>query len=594
MSKKSIFLLYVAWVACTSCNSTKEGGTDSTDFGTEGPGVDTSLNDPGTVTVNESSSNIAQLTQSHEMPLPIAPTQRWTVRTNGLCGGHSCRNGPRHMYSAAFNDTLLVSWMAVSEVDPTKQYGNVATFRVDDQGHFTLLRNVSFEKSCQATYGISTNSDGSIIAVLCQAKLEAGLFPGAINLLDTRRTPNCTEDWEGRCYPIGHFSGIDSPLYIFEYTGGAVTGKPDRMVLINHSIGGWKMGHHELMLNQAQDTYFVHLKVTAGPSEDNRHEGLVHFAVRRTGNFEYVAVTDGWSCGGGHVLANRMAYNSHHDTWSMLCTLDLCRYPNQYENGRCDGISWYTVPGVTKTPAVTFTGDNLLDLEHISDWEHSGGSGTLLSLGVDGWLALAAGPGYAAATPKPSTIGLLHLPLSVPELEPSRIATKVPVYENGSLTGQQDAIRYQWDWLYLPEPDESLGLEKRAGMANMAYFDTKGEDSERLLIGWSPTMEFQGIAKEYVVSEMDRNGKLRGEALRLPKSGWGEDNLWTTMPNSGCVVFPFAWVGDSPGSDYPIEGDDATKFPTTIYMTSLCPRGDQPPLADTPLPQTDEERWPTP
>ncbi|MCU0664832.1 MAG: hypothetical protein MUC50_21225 [Myxococcota bacterium] len=128
--------------------------------------------------------------------------------------------------------------------------------------------------------------------------MDADLFPGAINLLDTRRTPDCTEDWEGRCYPIGHFSGIDSPLYIFEYTGGAVTGTPNRMALINHAIGGWNMGHHELMLNQAEDTYFVHLKVTAGPSEDNRHEGLVHFAIRRTGNFEYVNVTDGWSCGG--------------------------------------------------------------------------------------------------------------------------------------------------------------------------------------------------------------------------------------------------------------------------------------------------------
>ncbi|MCU0664833.1 MAG: hypothetical protein MUC50_21230 [Myxococcota bacterium] len=294
------------------------------------------------------------------------------------------------------------------------------------------------------------------------------------------------------------------------------------------------------------------------------------------------------------MIANRGAYNRHHDTWSELCTLDACPHSNQYENGKCDSITWYTVPGVTATPAVKYVGDTLLELEHISDWAQSGGSGALLSLGTDGWLALAAGPGYAAATRKPDTIGLLQLPLSVPELEPRMIATQLPVYENGAVTDQQDATRYQWNWLYLPEPDASLALEKRAGMANMAYFDTKGEDSERLLVGWSPTMAFQGIAKEYVVSEMDRDGNLRGQAFRLTKAGWGEDNLWTTMPNSGCVVFPFAWVGDSPGSDYPIEGDDAKNFPTAMHITSLCPRGNQPPLANTPAPQTDAERWPAP
>jgi hypothetical protein len=145
----------------------EDGGADSDGSGGGDPGVDTQLNDPGTVTTTESSDTIVQLTQRHEMPHPIAPTLRWTVRTNGLCGGHACWNGPRQMYSAAFNDTLLVSWMAVNEADPTKQYGNIATFRVDDQEHFILLSNVSFENSCVATYGISTNADGSIIAVLC-------------------------------------------------------------------------------------------------------------------------------------------------------------------------------------------------------------------------------------------------------------------------------------------------------------------------------------------------------------------------------------------------------------------------------------------
>lgn len=587
--------LLLTTLACCSVEDAGDDGTNSAGAVPEGDtiGEQTSIDDSGMVTVTESSENILQHTQRFEFPAPIAPTQRWTQRINGLCG-QKCRNGPRHMYSTAFGDRLLVSWMAVNEQDPWLQYGNVATFRVDEQGTFTLLSNVSFEGRCEATYGISANADGSIIAVLCRGAVGAPLLPNAQDLLDTRREDNCTEDWQGRCYPIGNYSELDSPLYIFEYSAGEVTATPERMVLVNHAVGGWRYGHHELMLNEAQDTYFVHLKVTAGPSADNRHEGLTHFAIRRQPDFDYVRVTDGWGCGSGHVLANRMAYNRHHDMWSELCTLDACPHANQFENGRCNSISWYTVPGVTQPQDVTYEGAYLLELDHgENSWQMSGGGAALLSLGQDGWLALAAGPGYAAVETKPDTIGLMRLPTGIADLASLAVTTDVPLHEGGELQGQQSIERYQWNWLQLPEPDPALEREKRAGLAAMAYFAPDGEDSERLLVGWSPTIEFQGLAREYVVSELDRDGQLRGQPLRLTAAGWGEDNRWQTMPNSGCVVFPFAWVGEAPGNDYPFEADgrEATEYPTSMHLTSLCPGGaTQPPLTST-MPLPDSERW---
>ncbi|MEN9577714.1 MAG: hypothetical protein RJA70_723 [Pseudomonadota bacterium] len=604
--------LSVVTVAALACSACQDGGSDENQQdqagragesatsnaskgagGSNGPGGSSSNSTNGSAFT--SAENIRQNTQAFDVGAPIAPTQRFTVRTNGLCG-QSCRNGPRHIYTATYGDKLLVSWMAVDPKDPFRQYGNVATFTVSPTGEFALVKNVSFEGMCKATYGISTNSDGSVIGVLCRGEEgDTSLLPGAVDVLSTKRTPDCTNAWESACYPIGHYYAADSPMYLLEYSGAIDTNKPKSTVLINHSVGGWNFGHNELKLNAAGDTYFVHLKVTAGPSPTDRHEGMTYFALRRAPSFEYVPMSTGWSCGAGHVLANRMAYSPSRDTWSEACQLDLCPNPNQYKEGACQSISFTTVPGVTETEIPKYDLEYLLQLDlRGTPWTESGGISTLLSLGADGWLALAAGPGYVSAATKPDTIGLLQIPATMAELRDQAVDDVVPVFDREVQQGEQKVSRYPWNWLYLPEPDPALGRERRVGMAAMAYFDTQGEDSQRLLVGWSPTIMFQGIASEYVVSEIDREGRLRGQALRLKDAGWGEDNLWATMPESGCVVFPFAWVGDAPGGDYPIEAEErpVSDYPTKMQLTSLCPGSStQPPLAPVPPAIPDRERW---
>jgi hypothetical protein len=510
------------------------------------------------------------------------------------------------MYSTSFGDTLLVSWASIMEEDVTiggvhraastwQHQGNVTTFRVSAEGEFTKVGDVSLPQ-CESVMGMTASPDGRVIAALCRGwpmpdppSDGLHLLPAAIDLLATRRNPPTgpcpNPDWEGSCYPMGMYSDIDSPLYILEYLGGEVTETPDRVVKVLHAIGGWNYGHHEISLNAAGDTYFLHLKNTLGPSRTNRHEGLKHFAIRRTPDFAYDQVTDGNACGPGHVEANRMAYNQATDSWSQLCTLDLCAQRNQYENRACRSVTWYTVPGVTKEPQAPHEGTELLSMDtgYARQWELSGGGAAILSLGRDGWLALALGPGRPEANPKPETMGFLRLPHTVPELKERGIEVEVPLYGVEEATGV--VVRYPWDWLALPEPDPARIEHKRAGFANMAYFSPQGEDSERLLAGWSPSTQRQGITSEFVVSEIDREGRLRGEALTLESAGWGEDNLWVTMPNSGCVVFPFAWIGDAPGGNYPHEPSDIAKYPTTMRLTSLCPgTAEQPPLVEGPPP----------
>ena len=91
-------------------------------------------------------------------------------------------------------------------------------------------------------------------------------------------------------------------------------------------------------------------------------------------------------------------------------------------------------------------------------------------------------------------------------------------------------------------------------------------------------MATQGIADEYMVSELTVDGELAGEPLRLVATGWGEDNSWEYMRGTGCVVFAFAWMGDGgPGANFPIEGSARTT--KTMRLTSVCPTSNKVPWA---------------
>jgi hypothetical protein len=217
-----------------------------------------------------------------------------------------------------------------------------------------------------------------------------------------------------------------------------------------------------------------------------------------------------------------------------------------------------------------------------TNWNLPGGSAAILSLGDDGWLALAPAPDpespYEERLKEARALGVINLPVDGADLIAQRRTEMVPIYEtqdDPTPTGEAEVHFHEFRWLDLPNASD--GTRPRFGFANMAYFAPDGEDSERLLLGWSPATQTQGITTEYMVAEMDRLGRIRGEPMTLEGAGWGEDNRWTTMANSGCVVFPFAWSGeDGPGNDYPIEGNDPTVYPTVMHLTSVCPEGGQP------------------
>ena len=348
---------------------------------------------------------------------------------------------------------------------------------------------------------------------------------------------------------MGMYSEIDSPMYIFEYLGGEVTGTPDSIVKVIHAIGGWNMGHHEISLNAAEDAYFLHLKNTLGPSRTNRHEGLKHFGIRRTPDFAYVNVTDGNACGPGHVLANRMVYNEAADAWSQLCTLDLCAPRHQYENGACRSVSWYTVPGVTKEPQAPHEGTELLSMDTGFDkqWKYSGGGAAILSLGLDGWLALALGPGTPETEPKPETIGFLPLPLTVPELKEQGTEVRVPLY--GADEDFGTVTRYALG-LARSCPIRPLNEPRTSAPASPTWPTSApmGKTANVCSRVWSPSTETAGHHQRIRRLRGGSPGPLARRGHHAQSGRLGRGQPLGDHAQLGLRRVSFAWTGSAPGA----------------------------------------------
>lgn len=543
---------------------------------------------------------LRQKTQAFTVSDYIASTPRATIRQNGYCT--NCYNGPENMYTASFRNKVLVTYQSIHPQDKWRTEGHVTQFAVRRSGSFRRLADFKYPL-CWKMGGVATSADGSVIGVLCRGLKDShpaskGDPKGSINFIEKyRRSPDSQcSSWRGKCFPMGWYSDIDSPLYLLEFRGG-LKQNPDNIVLINHASGGWNYGHLSIELNKAKTLYFIDIKITLGPSRTNRHEGNIHFGIRRS-DWTKVDLTDGFACGGGHTISNRLAYNNALDSFSRYCMIDT-----HHE------VRWGTTPTPRNSDA------HILTPNFGNTYNYLGGAMNIVSLGSRGWMASAVGPDRLSYDPeKGTTVGVIRLPKTHQEyIEDHKRSPSAGTHdaskcrENGKFdrdccasegaascadgyhyhyTGKNCVTfyriyqcwkpgsftpikhKYNWKWFNL---FSNQFPQKRVGMVNLANFRKGGENSNRLLLGWSPSMVFQGVTNEYVVQEMDINTNLVGSPLRLNNSGWGEDNEWVYVPARGCVVFPFAWVDSAsgPGSRYPVEGN----LPTTkkLQMTSICP-----------------------
>lgn len=264
------------------------------------------------------------------------------------------------------------------------------------------------------------------------------------------------------------------------------------------------------------------------------------------------------SCGGGHPTSNRITHNKHDDTWSVFCRMDQ------------KSINWvFAGPSNFVGSTETLGQWVVTDLADTPGGLHNG-----ISLGRDGWLVAATGPfdlwegltqdlfpdwkEKRKAKLGDQQIGLRRLPRTMAELQANESA-------------------YPWKWL---DSDNicapAKGGERLAGMVQLHNWGLGGEDSGRVLMGYSPTRGHTRSGEFHAV-EVDIDGNFLHDPVLLHRGGWGIDTLGTYMPGSGCVVFPLTWVPDDPeegpGGGYPaIEGPvtDRSEF---LKFTALCPSG---------------------
>jgi hypothetical protein len=432
----------------------------------------------------------------------------------GRCAGCGV---PSRISSAAFGNTLIVSWVASAAYadsdDPNRRrFGHLSTFTFSEEDGFKKVNDFVYDECDYDMGSVTVSPDGAVIGALCVSD---------------------RPDHEHQ-----------NNVVLYEWTGGQITQTPDVKKTIVSAAGGWSYGHWDLSLNNDSSHYYVTAKTVTDTGE---HQGMTRFALNRQ-NYEK---GPGGSCGGGHPTSNRIVHNKHDDTWSVLCRMDA------------NAINWVFVGSPEDKGSNAQLGK--YDVTSLADTP--GGLHNGISLGDDGWLVAATGPfdlwlGVDKSDWKSKLadqqIGLRWLPRTMTEF-------------------QGNEAKHSWKWIDLADVcAPANGGERLAGMVQLHNWGLGGEDSGRILMGYAPTRGHTR-AGEFHAVEIDKQGNLLHDPVLLQGGGWGIDTLGTYMPGSGCVVFPYTWVPDDPdegpGSSYPALEGAVTDRSEFLKLTALCPSG---------------------
>lgn len=484
--------------------------------------------------------------------------RRWAVLPAGRCAGCGI---PSRMSAAAFGNTVIVSWVGAanytgtgSEEPQRLAYGHLSTFDFTEENGFQQVNDFYYE-GCNFDMGsVAVSPDGSVMGALCLARDDTHMG-----------------DYLNKRDPDPTLADNQQDMYLFEWTGGEITQEPETIVRLSQRAGGWNYGHWDLSLSNDEAHYFVEQKATGGG-----HETELHYAIDRLEGYEKVSGrwTDGSNCGGGHTISNRITRNAEDDSWSVFCSLDnrTMRWhpvPNQNYVSTVDRPSM----GIEEGDRVS-----IVTIGKFSTWGEigvaAGGVANMISLGSDGWLAAGLGPfdildGTTSRNERPpylvnQQIGLRRLPTTIAEF----------------VENEED---YAWNWIGLDDLcAPTRGREPRVGMPQLHNWGLGGEDSGRILLGYSPSMSHPGRSNEYHVVEVDENGTLLHDPVLLQRGAWGVDSLGTYMPGSGCVVFPHTWVDDTESHpvSYPQHQHGLDGRSQYVKLTAICPSGN--PLEQSP------------
>jgi len=482
-----------------------------------------------TVSTSPSDGCMGVTVSEFSMPKLFAQTTGFTVRASNFCNNKFCTTPMRMSMESCYAGTerLLLAWTAHNSWDGSSQetVGYVSEFRAGTGG-IELISHQELQH-CSELGRISVTADCGVVSVMCRSETSPKEM-GAIDFL------KATEDEHGGQFGWNE-EDADS-MYLIEWAEGSeaqTTRPPSAIVHVNHAIGGWQYGHWEAVLDKSLSHYMIQLKTTLGG-----HEGAVNLAINRADWTWNRELSQGWACGTGHILANRLSYSSSLDRFARFCWTDWSWSGN---GSTRDALWWGTMPQ---------TGDREVTELYIyprppSYWEHAGGPTNMIELG-DGWLGIAVAPD--ATEGLRVTIGLVSVPDEVRKCE----------------DGIADCSFKWMDATKLPGKNEYLVGGK------LAYANLQRGKDGRLFVGWAGDVGGQRAWGGYYVVEVDENANMYGKVLFLNNTGWGEDNPWTAL-QSGCIAMPFTW-DEVPGHDYGNGGEDGGGgFSQILRISVLCP-----------------------
>eukprot|EP00036_Acanthoecidae_sp_10tr_P020616 CAMPEP_0206300052 /NCGR_PEP_ID=MMETSP0106_2-20121207/7503_1 /ASSEMBLY_ACC=CAM_ASM_000206 /TAXON_ID=81532 /ORGANISM="Acanthoeca-like sp., Strain 10tr" /LENGTH=1043 /DNA_ID=CAMNT_0053730765 /DNA_START=38 /DNA_END=3170 /DNA_ORIENTATION=- len=513
----------------------------------------------------------------------FASAAAWTLRPSGQGGTHNLT--PRRVYHAACGDKVFVAWARHDAMAPTQwpnvmkewSVGRLSTFRMDPDGSLTSVSDVELPE-CTDMGAIATSADCRLVSALCRTNLShsASAVPGATDFVDANRNADGSAQfgWEDSGDADYMSSRQISHMWLYEWTDGVVSPRPTTRTLINSAIGGWNFGHWELGLNADASVYSFDLKVSLGG-----HEGSTNAAMHRRTKTWVRGLSAGWACGSGHVLGNRLQYNTALDRWGRACWVDLNADggPAAPPLDGFDSLNVGTVGGThgPQTEVLKMRRDGY------GNWHGYGGLGAIVSLGADGFLLAGVRAGLNRSAPSEAhpafhdcdTAGLLRVPPQGPS----------------HFRAHRGQPGFDWNWF----GDAALfaesypGNDRRVTFANAANFGRGGENASEVLVGWAERWRWNsaraGGTDHFVLSRATRDGTLIGQPWALhggpgsvspEATGWGEDNNWVNVPSSGCVVFSHVWRGDDGPGSQPYQPDwrgSPEGYTSRLTLTSVCP-----------------------
>jgi len=308
------------------------------------------------VSLGESTSRLRSTVTTIPMSNNFSMMRSWSTHGRGQYRLNVYQ--PQRMTSASCTPPgrpprLVTVW------DSANWQGHITEVEINADGTSTLLSDTVLPL-CTEMGGITVTDNCSVIGVLCRVPRRPEDVPGVVDFVgDTLRA--MVPDYEGRVYyPFGwinreapctqttrggcsrnSYNRRDDSMFLLEWAGetdsiGPRTHvPPTSMVCVNKAIGGWYLGSWSVALGNDATEYMFDMKITVGT-----HEASVNIVVDRDG-WTHSPKSAGYSCGAGHTIGNRIAYNPALGTYARFCWTDLSmpntNFPNQTINRAPEG-----------------------------------------------------------------------------------------------------------------------------------------------------------------------------------------------------------------------------------------------------------------